>query len=61
MNITQPCRKCGLVRLAGMKIHIVLQALSSTQAYISDLRIYVKDSSNGTREAWNMEVLLPMK
>lgn len=52
---------CGLVRFEYMKIHIVLKALSSTQAYISDLRIYVKDSSNGTREAWNMEVLLPVK
>ena len=52
---------CGLVRFEHMKIHIVLKALSSTQAYISDLRIYVKDSSNGTWEAWNIEALLPVK
>ena len=33
--------KCGLVRLVVMKIHIVLQALSSLQAHTGDLRIYV--------------------
>ena len=34
--------KCGLVRLVVMKIHMVLQALSSLQAHTGDLRIYAQ-------------------
>lgn len=32
--------ECGLVKLHFMKIHIMLQALSSSQAYTDNLRIY---------------------
>lgn len=53
--------KCGLVKFILMKTHIMLQALSSLQAQTNDLRIYVKDSNNGTREVWNVEILLSMK
>lgn len=39
----------------------MLQALLSLQAYTGDLRIFVKDSDNGTRETWNIEILLSTK
>jgi len=41
MDITQMCSKCGRVKFDSMKVHIVLQALSSLQAYTDDLMIYV--------------------
>lgn len=43
-------RKCGLVRLVIMNPHIMLKALSSLQAQTNDLKIYVKDSNNGTKK-----------
>ncbi len=39
---TKLCSKCGLVKFEVMKLHIVLQALSSLQAHTDDLRIYKK-------------------
>ena len=38
----QLCRRCGKVRIVKAKYHIVLQALSSLQAYRGNLKIYVK-------------------
>ncbi|MGL5716659.1 MAG: hypothetical protein ACRCX2_26830 [Paraclostridium sp.] len=61
MNMTQMCSKCGLVKFYVMKLHIVLQALSSLQAHTNDLRILYIDSNIGTRKAWNEEALPPMK
>lgn len=54
------CRKCGLVNFSALKNHIVLQALSSLQAYTDNLRIY-NDNGNGTVEAQDVEGLLPLK
>lgn len=61
MNMAPKCSKCGLVKLYYMKLHIVLQALSSLQAHTNDLRVHVIDSNIGTRKAWNIEALPPMK
>lgn len=60
MNIIQMYSECGLVRFYVMKLHIVLKVLLSSQAYTNNLRV-LYDSNIGTRKAWNMEVLPPMK
>ena len=44
-----------------MKIHITLKALSRSQAYKENLRIYVRMSVFGTLKADNMEILLSVK
>lgn len=38
---TQLCRECGLVKLSFMKSHIMLKALSSSQAHRENLKVYM--------------------
>ena len=42
MQWTLNRRKCGVVRMAYMKLHKVLKALSSLQAHSKNLKLYVQ-------------------
>jgi hypothetical protein len=65
MGKTHMCRENGLVKFEVMKLHIVLQALCYLNITLTGLyrrpNDICTDSDNGTRETWNVEILLSKK